>query len=86
MDAREIFFKCRSSLVRIKTVNLEQFRRPVFKKPGRIQCPTPHVSKSLPFGQIELPSLLGTLTGDEMEPEQRFSEYVRLLWAFLLKI
>src|SRR3977135_1328317 len=62
VDARQIFVKCRGSLDRIETANPEQFRRPIVEETGRVERPASYVSKSLPFGEIELASLLGTLT------------------------
>src|SRR6267142_2759393 len=35
-------------------MNLEQLLRPVLKTTRRVQCPTSHVGKALPFSEIEL--------------------------------
>src|SRR3989442_384715 len=65
VDAREILVKCRDSLGRIETANPEQLGRPIVEEAGRGERPASHASKSLPLVEIELASLLGTLTREE---------------------
>ena len=65
VDAREILVERRGSLGRIEAVNLEQLGRPIVEATGQVEGPASHVSKPLPFREIELASLLGTPTRDE---------------------
>src|SRR6266403_2994247 len=65
VNACEKFVECGGPICRIETVNLKQFRRPIVKKTRRVEIPASYVSKSLPFGKIELTSLLGALSCDK---------------------
>ena len=65
VDTRQIFVKGWGSVRRIETANPEQLRRPIVKETGGVERPASDASKSLPFGEIKLASLLGTLTREE---------------------
>src|SRR5882724_2831119 len=61
MHQGQIFFLRRGVTCRVKSVDLKQLRRPILEPVG-VKPPTPHMGKSLPFGEIELAflQLLGT--------------------------
>jgi hypothetical protein len=63
MNDGQILLDGRGSLLRVETVDLKKFLRPVFKILTSAQCPSAHVSITLRFGEIELSYLefLGTL-------------------------
>jgi hypothetical protein len=65
VDACQIFVTGWGSVRRIETANPEQLRRPIVKETGGVEGPASDASKSLPFGEIKLASLLGTLTREE---------------------
>src|SRR6266700_4131036 len=59
VNSGEVFSECGCALRRIKTIHLEQFRRPVAKKPRGVEGPASRVGKPLSFTQVELASSQG---------------------------
>src|SRR3984893_9402681 len=49
VDCPQVFRECGRPLVGVKSVDLEQLRRPIVIKSGRIKCPASHVGKSFAF-------------------------------------
>src|SRR6201987_5882728 len=54
MDDCQVFLKAGPFFRRIKTINVEEFVRPVREKTRRVQNPAPHVRKPLSLCEVEL--------------------------------
>jgi hypothetical protein len=85
VDAGEIFVERRGSLGRIEAVNLEELGRPIVEAAGGAQRPASHMSKPLPFREIELAALLGRPTRDENAVRRLRSGGTQQLILFALR-
>src|SRR6266704_2977244 len=54
MDACQVFLKAGPFFRRIKTINVEEFMRPVRETTRSVQKPASHVGKTMHFSKIEL--------------------------------